>query len=248
MATTGEPVAPPRWGATATVAWSAALMAVFFALQGLALVVFIAASVPGPASPAVEREVVRLQGDGDVLAAIAFLTTPVCVALLFGVVRLKRGARVEDTLALLVPSARTLARGLGAMAILAVASDALTLALGKPVVPPVVEHMWRSSGDKASLVVAIVVAAPLFEELLFRGFVLTGFARWPRVGVALAAGAWAAIHTQYDVYGVFTIFAMGLLLGAARVRTGSALAPMAMHAFANAWAAVEAMLAAGQAF
>jgi len=234
-----------RWGPAATIAWTVATIVLFFALQGAVLVAFIGLTLPGASSEAVQAEIVRLQGDGNMLAAASFLTTPLCVAALFGIAKLKRGARIDDSLALLVPPWRVLARWLGAMAVLAVASDALSIALGKPVVPPFVEQAWRSSSDKASLLAAIAIAAPLFEELLFRGFLLGGLERWPRgLAIAAAAGAWATMHTQYDLYGVLTIFAMGLLLGAARARTGSSLVPMAMHALANGWAAAEAIVAA----
>jgi membrane protease YdiL (CAAX protease family) len=60
--------------------------------------------------------------------------------------------------------------------------------------------------------------------------------------VLLSALAWASIHGQYDWYGIVTIFALGLLLGAARVRTRSVVTPLVMHIAANLIATLEAAL------
>jgi hypothetical protein len=55
---------------------------------------------------------------------------------------------------------------------------------------------------------------------------------------------WAAIHGQYDLYGMATIFALGVLLGTARVKTRSVLAPIALHALYNLISTVETMVQA----
>ena len=48
------------------------------------------------------------------------------------------------------------------------------------------------------------------------------------------------MHLQYDAYGILTVFAMGLLFGMARIRTGSLLAPMGLHAAVNLTATIQA--------
>jgi membrane protease YdiL (CAAX protease family) len=53
---------------------------------------------------------------------------------------------------------------------------------------------------------------------------------------------WAAIHLQYDAYGIGMIFVCGILLGYARMRTGSVLLCMVMHAFMNLVATIQTEL------
>jgi len=60
--------------------------------------------------------------------------------------------------------------------------------------------------------------------------------------VALSALAWALIHFQYDLYGVATIFVSGLLLGCARLQTGSIYATMFMHGLMNLIATIEVVV------
>ena len=50
----------------------------------------------------------------------------------------------------------------------------------------------------------------------------------------------ASIHLQYDVYQIGTIFFIGILLGVARIRSGSLYVPLAMHTLINLLATVEA--------
>jgi membrane protease YdiL (CAAX protease family) len=90
--------------------------------------------------------------------------------------------------------------------------------------------------------VALVLAAPLFEETFFRGFVFKGLSSGPirpLGALVVTAILWAIMHVQYDVYGIATVFLQGLLLGAARMTTQSLFVPIAMHAEANIVASVE---------
>jgi|GEM_PF-4448671 len=83
------------------------------------------------------------------------------------------------------------------------------------------------------------VAFPVVEEFLFRGFILRS-ARYSMLGrsgsVILTAAIFTALHDQYDIAGLLFIFCLGLLLGAARLQTGSLYVPIAMHVVNNLWA------------
>jgi membrane protease YdiL (CAAX protease family) len=60
--------------------------------------------------------------------------------------------------------------------------------------------------------------------------------------VVLTALAWAALHTQYDLFDGAIIFAGGILLGVVRLRSGSTRATFALHALWNFAATVEVAL------
>ena len=86
------------------------------------------------------------------------------------------------------------------------------------------------------LVAAIaVIVAPLFEEVLFRGFLYSGLRAFlgPALSALLSAGLFAVIHGEPDAYPV--TFLLGLCLADLRGRTGGLSAPIAMHACYNAW-------------
>jgi membrane protease YdiL (CAAX protease family) len=87
--------------------------------------------------------------------------------------------------------------------------------------------------------------APIFEEIFFRGFLFQGI-RYSRLGPIGAIGMtsffWAIIHLQYDVYGITTLFALGLLFGIARLKTGSIHLLMVMHSVTSLVATIEMVL------
>ena len=88
----------------------------------------------------------------------------------------------------------------------------------------------------------MVVAAPLGEETLFRGFLFKGILH-SRLGgagaVLLTALIWALLHRQYDLFDMANIFAAGLLFGCARLRTNSIYPCLLMHGLMNLIATIE---------
>lgn len=235
----------PRWKLWGTVLWSAVVIAVFVGSQMAVATVYLAATLGHLTPEHAAGEFHKLGSNGDVLAVATFLSTPACLLAIFVIVKSKRGATVEDSLALRFPEPRLLVRWLLILGAFAALSDGLTRLLGKPIVPEFMEQVYRSADNKGALWIALVLAAPVFEEVFFRGFVITGLSS-SRLGssgaVLLSALAWASIHGQYDGYGIVTIFALGVLLGAARVKTRSVVTPLAMHMAANLIATLEVAL------
>jgi membrane protease YdiL (CAAX protease family) len=89
---------------------------------------------------------------------------------------------------------------------------------------------------------AFILVAPLAEEAFFRGFLFTGVAHsrlGPAGAVVLSSLLWAALHLQYDLYGMAMIFLGGLLLGYARWQSRTVYVPFAMHVVQNLVATVE---------
>lgn len=91
----------------------------------------------------------------------------------------------------------------------------------------------------AGTLVMAVVFAPLWEELTFRGFLLSALAQtrlgfW---GAALLCNlAWTALHAQYGYAGIGSVFTSGLVLSWLLWRTGSIRAPIFAHGMANLFA------------
>ncbi len=84
---------------------------------------------------------------------------------------------------------------------------------------------------------AIAIGAPLSEELLFRGFLLSsvGSSRlgyWP--SATLVALSWTMLHASYSAIGMIEVFVIGMYLSWTLKRTGSLLVPLFCHAVYNA--------------
>ena len=82
-------------------------------------------------------------------------------------------------------------------------------------------------------ILVAVVMAPLFEEIVFRGFLFRGLANsWGWVWGALASAAiFGAAHLQLDVF--LPLAALGFVLAWAYHRTGSLWTCITMHAIFN---------------
>jgi uncharacterized protein len=150
------------------------------------------------------------------------------------------GARCRDVLALRPPAGApgVYLRALFAMAVLEVVLSAIQYSLvtrdifadSMPFYPIVAGSGWP-------LAFAVVgIGAPLSEELLFRGFLLSALAR-TRLGFSGAALAttmlWTGLHAGYSLAGITEVFAIGLFFCWLLWRTGSLRTAIVCHALYN---------------
>ena len=123
--------------------------------------------------------------------------------------------------------------------------DQVTTSLGRPIVPDVMVEMYRTAYVIPLFWFALVIGAPLFEEVFFRGFLFEGFSR-SRLGipgtVVLTTLIWTIIHIQYDVYELSLVFTLGIFLAIARVRTRSLYVCLTLHAVMNLIATIQTMM------
>ena len=85
--------------------------------------------------------------------------------------------------------------------------------------------------------VALIVLAPLAEEIAFRGWLLSGLdALWssPALAIVISALFWALIHLSQGGAKTIALVPVGLLLGWLRHRSGSLLPGLAGHVTMNA--------------
>jgi len=240
-----------------TLAWSALIMlvqVVIFYLVIFLFRLFVTGEAPGDSHSTHVGQGISLPDlylsnnlalleNGLFIGICSIASMLICCPLIFWIVRRNRTPNARRYLGL---------RGVGLLSF--AAWIALTLALG-PVyawllavveLPNSNEFMVdlnasRKDTVQSSLIYffGIGVAAPIFEEFLFRGFILRAAqsTRLGRIGaVALTALLFAALHVQYDLAGLIFVFLLGLLLGSARVQTGSLYVPLAMHVTNNLWA------------
>ena len=91
-------------------------------------------------------------------------------------------------------------------------------------------------GDPIALLLFLItaaVAAPIFEELLFRGFLLPSLTRYMPVGgaIVLSALIFATAHLSFSE--ILPLTVLGSMLGFVYTRSRNLLAPMLLHSLWN---------------
>ena len=192
----------------------------------------------------------RVDTDGTAVAIYTLVSNPVEIVTLVLAIQLL-GTRALDYLGIDIPHRRDVAIAVAALAATIVAADAMTFALGKDMVPAFQIELHRTAREQGSLPwlwLAIIVAAPVGEELLFRGFMFRGFVHEPRdavPGILIIALIWSMLHVQYDWFGTSQVFVIGLLFGFVRWRTGSTTLAILMHVLLNLESVVETVIVMG---
>lgn len=112
--------------------------------------------------------------------------------------------------------------------------SALTLGYTTPAPPA---QFPRNAIEAIVLAAILIIVAPIFEEVMFRGYVQRAYERrsvW--LGVVVGGLIFAIFHLRFQ--GVFAIVPVSLALGFVAWRTGSILTCVAMHAAHNTIGAI----------
>ncbi len=233
-----NPSARPPWGIPATIAW---LLFAFLVSIVIATGVFAAWQA--------ERANLRsFTYDGVVITIGTLASVPVQIAMLAFAARLRHWPPA-DYFALNWPRRGELVFAVLCIVALIVVFDVLMVASGRELVPLFQVEAYQSAKEAGWLVwlmLAIVVIAPVGEEVAFRGFLYRGFARPGRevIAIVVISLAWALLHIQYDWLGTAQIFAAGLMLGWFRWASGSTTLTIVMHILINAEAMLETTIKA----
>lgn len=179
--------------------------------------------------------------DGTVISGSIIIGCMLLVAISFLIIRL-RGGNSRQYLALKPFSFSIGMKMLGLLIIFMIGSQALTYFLNEtPLV--FVDPLYQSVSSVWLLVFAMVIVAPLYEELVFRGILWSAISEQFATSSSKHRGAivasivtsliFAVIHVQYGVYEISTIVVLALIFCYARVKSGSLLLPMLLHIVNN---------------
>jgi len=233
------------WGLWATFGFSAVIFALFSALQILVASFFV--SFAKAEHPELDLEVYAksLASNGFCIAIMIIVSGLICTPLTLLFARLRQNISIKNYIGFKEPLRKEWVQWLLILAAFLFLSDGVSLLLQQPIVPPFMVDAYQTASSLPALLFAIVVVAPIFEEIFFRGFLFQGI-RYSRLGPLGAIGitslVWAAIHLQYGIYGIMTVFALGLLFGIARLKTDSIHLLMVMHSLVGLVATVETAL------
>lgn len=127
----------------------------------------------------------------------------------------------------------------------AVLEGALWL-LGRPAFPDEWLATFAATRSIPPLVLALVVAAPIYEEMYFRGLLHRGLAAsrlGPIGAIAVISLLFSAAHFPGDILSLAQGVVLGVLLGVTRWQSGSILPCIIIHAMINAKMLIQLALA-----
>lgn len=231
---------PP--GLKATLGFSAIILALYSALQILVATAFVSAAKAEHPELDLEVYARSLSSNGFCIGVMAVVSGLICTPLTLWFTKLRKNISVRDYIGFKEPLKREWVQWLLFLVAFLFLSDGVSWLLHQPIVPPFMVDTYKTASSLPVLLFAIVVVAPIFEEIFFRGFLFQGI-RYSRLGPIGAIGitslVWALIHLQYDIYGMATVFALGLLFGIARLKTDSIHLLMVMHSVVGLVATME---------
>ena len=245
LSTSSDEIEAKPWGFWATLGFSAIIFVLFSALQILVATAFV--SLAKVQHPELDLKVYAnsLSSNGLCLAIMEIVSGLVCIPLTLFFTKLRKNISIKNYIGFKEPLKKEWIKWLLILGAFLFLSDAVTFSLHRPIVPPFVIEAYKTASFLPALLFAIIIVAPIFEEIFFRGFFFQGI-RYSRLGPIGAIGItsliWAVIHVQYDIYGIITLFVFGLLLGIARIKTDSIHLLMVMHSLSSLVATIETAL------
>ncbi|MBF2719563.1 CPBP family intramembrane metalloprotease [Psychrobacter sp. NG254] len=132
---------------------------------------------------------------------------------------------------------------LGLLLIFMIVSQVLTYLLDMTPLD-FVDPLYQSVSSVWLLVFAMVIVAPIYEEVVFRGILWSAIAEQftapsysanygAIVASMITSLIFAIIHVQYGIYEISTIVVLALIFCYARIKSGSLLLPIVLHIVNN---------------
>lgn len=240
---------PAVWGPWATLGFGALIGVAFVILQSLTVLVYLAISGEVSLAELADPEgAALLASNGWLLVIATLVTAPLIVALTVLLAWARHGLPVREYLGWRALSRADWIRWLALTLLFVVVMDGVTWLSGRSLIPDFLRETYTTAGVTPLFWLAVAVAAPVSEELFFRGFIFRGLSEsrlGPWGAIVFSALVWALIHTQYELFYVAMIFVGGLFIGYARWRSGSVLLACVMHTTWNLVALTETALWAG---
>lgn len=160
---------------------------------------------------------------------------------------LKKNHDFNDYLALRMPSGIDLLKWVGIFIVFIFLAEFLTRFIDD-FESPFMDRIMETSTKPYMLILGVGVIAPIFEELLFRGFFYKGLAEsklGSHIAIIITSILFAIIHMQYNLAIILMIIPMALILGYSRYYTKSIWTPIVLHVLNNTISTVAGLYAAG---
>jgi CAAX protease family protein len=238
------PIEKTRWGLWATLGFSVVIIIVDIFAQGISIGI-VAAIQAGVGQEVSTKELMEsIETDGFLLSVGTIASAWVGSLVIAAIILLRKGISLKEYLAVKNLPFMVYARWFAIFLIFIFGWEGLNVLFDQP------DSEWMAETYQTAqylplLWVAIVIAAPLIEELFFRGFLFEGLREsWmgPVGAVLVTSVIWAAIHVQYEIFQMVMIGLLGVLLGIAKIKTRSLYITLAIHSLLNLIAMVQVSL------
>ncbi|WP_201527532.1 MULTISPECIES: CPBP family intramembrane glutamic endopeptidase [Psychrobacter] len=255
--TINQPKKLPVFSHFGTLALIVGMVIAFFASQLVG--VYLAGKLLLPAADSLTVGDTLFLGSNDgTIVSVSIIISCVILTLLSIIIIRSKGGDVRQYLALTPFSLTTGLALLGILLLFMMGSQALTYWLD--VMPSAfVDPLYQSVSSVWLLMLALVIIAPIYEELVFRGLLWSAIAgqfsgtqvneKSERRGAVIASIAtsiiFATIHLQYGFYEISTIVLLALIFCYARIKSGSLLLPILLHMLNNGVAMWQYLLQVG---
>ncbi len=241
----------PLFSGIATLLLLIAMVIGFFISQLIG--VYIAGRLVLPNVDTLSAADIILAGSADgTVVSLSILISGAILLALSGLLIKIRGGQVRRYLQIKTFKLMTALKLSGLLLLFMIASQLLTYVLDKdPMV--FITPLYESVSSIWLFVLAIVIVAPLYEEVIFRGLLWSALAeQFNTVQLRAATTAsvtlstksaiaaslvtsliFATIHLQYGLYEISTLVVLALIFCYARIKSGSLLLPIMLHIVNN---------------
>jgi uncharacterized protein len=224
----------PVWGFWATFGFGLWVMSMNLLVNLVVVVIFLILQVSSGVQAGMKL-VESLMSNGLVLAVATILASILSVLLVILIIRWKAGSDLKEYLALRRINWKTVLILVAIVIVFMVAFESIAQVIQYKGTD-INSQIYKTVGWPPLFWLMAVVVAPMFEEILFRGFLFEGFLR-SQVGLGGAllftSAFWAVLHVQYGVFEIAAIFVLGIIIGLARYRTGSLWSAFLIHGVFN---------------
>ena len=235
--TAPPPPAPPEkrvWGFWPTAGFSAAILLTFIAVQVIVSLIVFSMRL-GASGLGLDEALEKLKTDGFTLS-IAVIASVIAGSALVAVFARLKGVPAGEYLGFNKLNWKIILLSIVVFGVMLALVSLAGSYLGDTEDAEFSAGLYRSSIFPPLLWLAVVLVGPFFEEIFFRGFLFVGL-KASRVGVIATVFStsliWAALHLQYNLFGIGQILVMGLVLGTVRHRTESLWSPLIIHMLWN---------------
>jgi len=233
------------WGFWLTIVFSLAIFLASSFGQVIAAVVYIIfVKIQSPDLNIIQfsRE---LEGNVLYLSISTLIAAPIYIGLCGLFAKIRNTMPIREYLGLHRCGWKIIVKWIAIIILVMIGSDTLTYLLHRDIVPSFMVNIFETAGSIPLLLFAIILVAPIIEELFFRGFMFRGlqYSKMGPIGAILITSLlWSGIHLQYNLYQIAILFATGLIFGWARVKTNSIIPCIVMHITLNIAATFELVI------
>ncbi len=236
---------PGPWGFWPTVGFSAIIGIVFFLIQVVIIAAVTIVALFRDPKLNINQFADSLLTNGLLQIIVICAVAPFTIGLAILFAKIRKRITIKQYFGFYNPGWKQILKWCLVVVLFAGCFDTLTFFINRPVVPEFMVSVYTTAYFTPLLWLAFIIVAPLTEEIFFRGFLFKGIESsrmGPAGAIVITSLAWAAMHTQYDAYGMGSIFLGGLLLGLARTKSNSIYPPIVMHALQNVIATIEVVI------